>query len=188
MHHFRKANVSCIEDKSLAADIKTDLQSLGKYIQGQDIVDYLKDPDIQMKHGFTKSTSLAIAQQWMENLGYHWRKEPKGQYSDGHECKDVVKYIQTVFLPAWTNFESKMQNWLVDNLCTRVDRGGSSGELEGRKVVVWFHDESMFYVNDHRKLHWVHCFEEAVPQPKGEGASLMVAHFVLADYGWLMAE
>jgi hypothetical protein len=25
----------------------------------------------------------------------------------------------------------------------------------------------------------------AIPQPKGEGASLMVAHFVLAVYGWL---
>ncbi|KIJ08616.1 hypothetical protein PAXINDRAFT_88609 [Paxillus involutus ATCC 200175] len=184
-HHFGKANVSRIEDESLAADIKTHLQSLGKYIRGQDIVDYLKDPDIQMKHGFTKSISLATAQRWMEKLGYRWRKEPKGQYSDGHEREDVVKYRQTVFLPAWAHFESKMRNWSVDNLCTRVDGGGSSGELEGRKVVVWFHDESTFYANDRRKLRWVHCSEEAVPQPKGEGASLMVAHFVSADYGWL---
>ncbi|KIK74438.1 hypothetical protein PAXRUDRAFT_169345 [Paxillus rubicundulus Ve08.2h10] len=58
---------------------------------------------------------------------------------------------------------------------------------QGREVVVWFHDESTFYVNDQRKLRWVHSSEEAVPQPKGERASLMVAHFVSADYGWLQS-
>ena len=52
-------------------------------------------------------------------------------------------------------------------------------------IVVWFHDESMFYANDQRKLQWVHQNESAVPQPKGEGASLMVTDFVSADYGWL---
>ncbi|KAG2367398.1 hypothetical protein BDR07DRAFT_1372976 [Suillus spraguei] len=31
----------------------------------------------------------------------------------------------------------------------------------------------------------VHISEGAVPQPKGEGASLMVADFISADYGWL---
>jgi hypothetical protein len=40
-------------------------------------------------------------------------------------------------------------------------------------------------VNDQRKRCWVHKLEMAVPQAKGEGASLMVADFVSADYGWL---
>ena len=31
----------------------------------------------------------------------------------------------------------------------------------------------------------MHKSETAVPQAKGEGASLMVADFVSADYGWL---
>ena len=52
-------------------------------------------------------------------------------------------------------------------------------------VVVWFHDESTFYVNDHWKKRWVHKSEKAVPCAKGEGASLMVANFVSANYGWL---
>lgn len=29
--------------------------------------------------------------------------------------------------------------------------------------------------------------ETAAPKPKGEGLSLMVAHFVSADYGWLQS-
>jgi hypothetical protein len=53
-----------------------------------------------------------------------------------------------------------------------------------RRVIVWFHDESTFYANDRRKVRWVHLSEGAVPKPKGEGASIMVTHFVSADYGW----
>lgn len=54
-----------------------------------------------------------------------------------------------------------------------------------RRTVVWFHDESTFYANDRRRSRWVHKSETAVPYAKGEGASLMVADFVSADYGWL---
>lgn len=52
---------------------------------------------------------------------------------------------------------------------------------------MWFHDESTFYANDQQKLRWVHQSEKAVPQPKGEGTSLMVADFISADYGWLQS-
>ena len=51
--------------------------------------------------------------------------------------------------------------------------------------MVWFHDECTFYANDWRIVHWVHKSEKAVPRAKGKGASLMVADFVSADYGWL---
>jgi hypothetical protein len=53
------------------------------------------------------------------------------------------------------------------------------------RVVVWFHDESTFYAHDRRDVCWVHLMEGAIPKPKGEGTSLIVAHFVSADYGWL---
>ena len=52
-------------------------------------------------------------------------------------------------------------------------------------MVLWFHDESTFYANDRRQTRWVHKSETAVPCAKGEGASQMVADFVLADHGWL---
>jgi hypothetical protein len=34
-------------------------------------------------------------------------------------------------------------------------------------------------------VRWVHEGETPVPRTKKEGASLMVANFVSADYGWL---
>lgn len=40
-----------------------------------------------------------MARRWMNKMGYHWKKEPKAQYKDGHECEDVVAYRQNVFLP-----------------------------------------------------------------------------------------
>jgi hypothetical protein len=181
-HRYGQSNISRIRDETLAADIKAHLQSIGKFVSAQDIVDYLKDPDIQMYHGFRKSISLATAQWWMKELGYHWKKEPKGQYLDGHEREDVVRYHQDVFLPLWQKYQSQMRSWEKEEVPS-IEDGMEAPSC--RPVVVWFHDESTFYANDRRKLRWVHKSEGAVPQPKGEGASLMVADFVSADYGWL---
>lgn len=55
------------------------------------------------------------------------------------------------------------------------------------KTVFWFHNESTFYANDRREVFWVHGSEEPIPKTKGEGATLMVADFVSADYGWLIS-
>jgi len=49
-------------------------------------------------------------------------------------------------------------------------------------MVVWFHDELTFYVNDRKVKQWVHVNETAKPYAKGEGLSQMVADMVSADY------
>ena len=56
---------------------------------------------------------------------------------------------------------------------------------EGKRVIVWFHDESVFYAHDCQKKGWYHKDASAKPYAKGEGMSLMVADFVSADFGWL---
>jgi hypothetical protein len=57
----------------------------------------------------------------------------------------------------------------------------------GHPLVVWVHDESIFYANDCRSVRWVKDDETATPKAKGEGASLMVSDFVSANYGWLQS-
>ncbi|KAJ7509299.1 hypothetical protein B0H11DRAFT_1702935 [Mycena galericulata] len=57
-----------------------------------------------------------------------------------------------------------------------------------RIVVIWVHDESMFYANDCRDLRWVHESKKASIKPKGEGASQMVGDFVSDTYGWMKSE
>jgi hypothetical protein len=71
-----------------------------------------------------------------------------------------------------------MYSWTKDNIpeVTNVPR---------KHVVVWFHDESIFYMHDCRKKGWHHKDTPAKPYVKGEGASLMVADFVSVDFGWL---
>jgi hypothetical protein len=116
----------------------------------------------------------------MKKMGYQWTKKPSGQYVDGHECNDVVYYCQSVFLSAWVELDHCTRLWTADNI-----EIFNEALANGRTVVIWFHDESTFYANDHRIVCWVHKDEKAIPRAKGEGASLMVADFVSADYGWL---
>ena len=73
-----------------------------------------------------------------------------------------------------------MHAWTQDGMQEEVGEGP-----QPQRLVVWFHDESTFYANNCRKKHWVHNSEKAIPCVKGEGASLMVADFVSADYRWL---
>ncbi|KAF7309124.1 hypothetical protein MKEN_01114500 [Mycena kentingensis (nom. inval.)] len=54
-----------------------------------------------------------------------------------------------------------------------------------RRVVIWYHDESVFYAHDRRHRTWYHKNASAKPQQKGEGHSYMVADFFSADFGWL---
>ncbi|KZP25557.1 hypothetical protein FIBSPDRAFT_684924, partial [Athelia psychrophila] len=74
--------------------------------------------------------------------------DASGQYVDGHEREDVVYHRQSVFLPAWNTMECRMRAWTKDNI--EVDNGEG-----GRRIVVWFHDESTFYANDRRRVRWV---------------------------------
>ncbi|KAF7300228.1 hypothetical protein MKEN_01346700 [Mycena kentingensis (nom. inval.)] len=58
----------------------------------------------------------------------------------------------------------------------------------GRRVVIWYHDESIFYAHDRRRKSWFHKDAAAVPYRKGDGASYMVADYFSADFGWLRDE
>jgi hypothetical protein len=51
--------------------------------------------------------------------------------------------------------------------------------------VYWYHDETTFAAHNWWPVYWQKTGTTSAPQPKGEGATLMVADFVSADYGWL---
>ncbi|KAI6106717.1 hypothetical protein EDD16DRAFT_1423969, partial [Pisolithus croceorrhizus] len=68
---------SRLDDETVAAELKLHLQSCGKFVHAQDLVDYLNVPENQAHLGFSESISLKTAQRWMKRLGYRWKKEPK---------------------------------------------------------------------------------------------------------------
>ena len=158
-----------MEDKDLA-------QAITKV---PNIVNFLDRPNICVKYGLKKSICEQTAHKWMKKMGYRWSVDLKGQYVDGHECEDVINFWQNVFLLGWASAERYMRTYTHAG-----EEEPSSGE-SGRCTVIWFLDKSTFYAHDHQRKWWIHKDTNPVPYAIGEGASLMVADFVSADYGYL---
>lgn len=119
-----------------------------------------------------------MAQRYLNALGYQYKVALKGQYADGHEREDVVFYCDQIFLPQWRRISERMVNW-ADGLPEYRP------PIPGHHVIAWFHDESIFYANVRRKKGWYYKDMVAKPYTKGEGASIMIADFASADFGWL---
>ncbi|RDX52070.1 hypothetical protein OH76DRAFT_1346002 [Lentinus brumalis] len=176
--------VALIERRpDLKEAISGHLLSVGKYVRALDIVHFMSEPAILQKFGLVKAVCLSTAQAWMYRLEYRWTKEPGGQFVDGHERGDVVDYRQTRFLPVMLEHDPHARQWDPDG--NEVPIPSDVPRPLERRVVYWWHDESIFYAHDRRRTRWVHKSEKAVPRPKREGVSLMAADFVSADYGWL---
>lgn len=173
-------NKSQLDDEDLEQEILTHLQGIGKYISAMDLARYMDQEDVQRRHKMKKGITERTARNWLSRIGFRFTVEPSGQYVDGHECSDVVDYRQNIFLPRWKKIEPRLRAWSLDG-----NESVFGEHPQPQWIVVWFHDESTFYAHDRRNKRWVHSTEKAVPRKKGEGASLMVADFVSADYGWL---
>ena len=174
-------NQSMLVDEDLCNDLNLYLQELGKDIMAEKVAKYLACPEVKEKHGISKTISIRTARRYLNALGFRFSHPKKGQYADGHEQVDVVYYRNAIFLPRWEKISVQMQNWMKDNLTA------CEPSTPGRRVCAWFHDETIFYAHDRRRKTWYHKDASATPYAKGEGASLMVARYVSADYGFLMA-
>ena len=174
-------NQSMLVDEDLCNDLNLYLQELGKDITAEKVVEYLARPEIKEKHGISKGISIRTARRYLNALGFRFSHPKKGQYADGHERVDVVYYRNAVFLPRWEKVSVRMRNWMKDNLTA------CEPSTPRRRVCAWFHDETIFYAHDRRRKTWYHKDASAKPYAKGEGASLMVARYVSADYGFLAA-
>ena len=75
--------------------------------------------------------------------------------------------------------------WMTDNQeePTNLNLSRLGGECH---IAAWFHDELIFYA-DCCESHWVRNDNSPQPYAKGKGASLMVADFVSAHYGFLQS-
>ncbi|KAJ6520793.1 hypothetical protein DFH09DRAFT_1048256 [Mycena vulgaris] len=192
-HQYGRWHSSILSDKDIAGDIHLHLQSLGKWVSAKDIARYVATPEFQARLRIKRKITVRTTQRWMKKMGYRWRKEPKGMYSDGHERADVVHYQQNVFLPRWRALEARTRWWNQGLTEEQVDfeagmRAYLSSSVDAHIVVIWRHDESTFYANDRRSLRWVHEKEDATIKAKGEGASLIVGDFVSPEYGWMRSK
>ncbi|KNZ75068.1 hypothetical protein J132_05016 [Termitomyces sp. J132] len=137
------------KDDELATDIKLHLQQCGKCVSAHQIIEYLNQPEVQSKHGIKKTIAESTAKWWMKKFGYQWVKNHKGQYVDGHECDDVVKYSGIV----------------LKEICTPGQRiilkSASNSFLNGTQhVIAWIHNGSIFYAHDCQTAQWITQWKE----------------------------
>lgn len=171
-------NKSLLVNENIVNETSIYLLSLGNEITAKKLMDFFHRVDIKEKYGIQRDISHKTACRYLQALGYRYQSTPKGQYVDGHEREDVITYREKVFLPKWKKLFDRMATWDKDHN-EYLPTGA------GKRVIAWFHDESVFYAHDRRKKGWYHKDGSAKPYAKGEGASLMVADFVSADFGWL---
>ncbi|KIK72370.1 hypothetical protein PAXRUDRAFT_180818, partial [Paxillus rubicundulus Ve08.2h10] len=145
-----------------------------------DLVQYLSDQDVQQRFRLKNTISLTTTKRWMHKIGYQWLHDHCGQYVDGHEHADVVKYWQSIFIPTWKTIEARMLQWLKDGITEEKP----DLPLGTRPAVAWRHDKSTFYTNDWHHSGWVHVEAGAEPRLKGEGESIMVLDFISPEYRW----
>jgi hypothetical protein len=107
--------------------------------------------EIKEWYSLKKTISLATAQQWMHMMYYCWTKMPSGQYVDWHEHENVATYQQSKFLPTIAELEWNLQVWKDG-----IEEAMTGAPLNCHMVVLWFHNESMFYVNNWCTMWWVH--------------------------------
>ncbi len=79
-------------DEDLKNEIMEYLQSKGKFVSAQDVIDCVSQPEVLGCLKCQKPIMVQTAHCWMRMMGYCWKKEPKGQYADGHEQEDVMMH------------------------------------------------------------------------------------------------
>ncbi|KAJ7085887.1 hypothetical protein C8R44DRAFT_893747 [Mycena epipterygia] len=106
-------NETMLADEDLANDIRLHLQSLGKEITAEKLVNYLNDLEVRVEHNIDKPVSLTTARRYLDELGYRFMSPKKGQYVDGHERPDVVYYRDNIYLPRL--FDLNKRVFIFDN-------------------------------------------------------------------------
>ncbi|KAI3998438.1 hypothetical protein K525DRAFT_214660, partial [Schizophyllum commune Loenen D] len=169
---------SMLADEDLTNEVTLHLQELKDNVTAEKLTLFLRRPEIKEKYQIDRDVSVRTARRYLNQLGYRFVEAKKGQYSDGHERADVVYYRNYVYLPRIEHLYSRCRAWDSDG--TPVE-----GPLnEGKQVIIWYHDETIFYAHDRRRRAWRHK-EDIRPYQKGDGVSLMIADYISADFGWL---
>lgn len=185
-----KAHSTLLNNEDMAHELKLALSERAKsgFLTASDVVQVVSSPNMQahfVEAGIQKSSiSESTARRWLSNLGWRYGRHQNGMYVDGHERDDVVEYRKK-FVERFKEYEQRFHSW--DELGDKEDNVPVPGtDLQGQShLVLITHDESIFYQNDQRQIHWGCPGQSGVPKPKGEGLSLMISDFLTPDWGRL---
>ena len=138
-------------------------------------------PSHHLPPNFPRNISLRTAIRWLHKLGFKPMSHKKGIYIDGHEREDVVK-DRTSFLNEIHSLQGSHQ---PRPLCSDEDESSVPlGVRTQKKLVMIYHDESIFCTNEAQTWMWGEADKPAI-LPKTKGSGIMVSDFVEEHEGFL---
>jgi hypothetical protein len=188
LHRLGQARSAVLRDEDIASEIQKRIieRSKNGFVKAEDVVDLVASPEIQRvfsEKGICKSSiSKKTATRWLQKLDWRYQGTRNGMYIDGHEREDVVAYRRE-FVERWGTYERRFHQW--DNDGHELPRPNGFPVPDGLpfRLVLITHDESTFYQNDRRKTAWAQKTSRPVPQPKGDGQSIMISDFLTSEWG-----
>jgi hypothetical protein len=190
LHRLGQARWTVLHDEDIASEIKLRMVEKSKegFVRAEDVVDLIASPEIQKtfsEKGICKpSISKKTATRWLQKLDWRYQSAWNGMYIDGHEREDVMAY-RCAFVERWKIYDLCFHRW--DNDGHELPRPNGFPVPDGPpfRLVLVTHDESVFYQNDHHKIAWAQKTSRPMPQPKGEGQSIMISDFLTSEWGCL---
>ncbi|KAF7317298.1 hypothetical protein HMN09_00465300 [Mycena chlorophos] len=151
LNPYGRWNDSMLSDEDISDEVTAYLATLGDKISAEALRQFLSTPEFKERHGITREISHATACSFLRELGYRFRCPKSGQYVDGHEREDVVEYRNNVYLPEYFKLQDRV--WVYGN--DESEEPTCPHPNLGRRVILWYHDESIFYAHDRRRKTWV---------------------------------
>lgn len=198
-HKYRGKKSTILEDE-IALSIQLQLvgKSKEKYIKALDVVEIVAGEEIQSKLVAAGKTKLTVsertAHEWLKQFKWRYSRRKNGMYIDGHEKEEVVEYRKQfvqqwmhLYTPRMTTWEKKVNQDGTETLAAKPPKGGVPVPPGWPfRLILVTHDESTYYCNDSVRMLWQHA-DNHVPQPKGDGSSIMVLDFLTVEWGHLVS-
>ena len=153
-------------------------------------------PSHHLSPHFPRMISLRTAIRWLHNLGFKPVSHKKGIYIDGHEREDVVKHRDEYLTTLHTLQQTHQSPPPIDDddpstslelspfSANRPSTSASASAPTDKKLVMIYHDESIFNTNEGQTWMWGTDNNPAI-LPKTKGSGIMVSDFVEEHGGYL---
>lgn len=197
-HHSKYVTIFDHEDKILQAktwirnnsnvkgEVALTAEKFAHYCNTTLMKDLVDDPESKFN-----GISAETARRWLNKLGFEYSSKT-GLYNDGHERPEVRLY-RTQYLKfmlahqergyLYDNKGEHLDKWTDLSFRNRYKMGGLLKKNVKKPVIIVFHDESIYCVNDGKQRFWQDSLTSTM-KSKGRGYGIMVSDFV-TEQGFL---
>ena len=112
-------------------------------------------PNSILDPGYPHRVSVETARKWLHEMGFEILQRSKGVFIDGHERPDVVesrvKFLRTMTECGFLRTDNAPTEEAAQVLPADVPH---MSKEDGKKHIVWFHDESAYNTTEDTSVLW----------------------------------